>query len=359
MFPPSPYVYALCQVGLEKVLKDEVKARHPELRPAFMRPGLITWKADAPLPPDFRLRAVFQRAHGFSVGGQPDEDTLLARIRELVGSGRVVLHVAERDRHAPNDEPPEYPFGAEARALEARLRERAPELFHERTLPELGETVLDVVVGEGDRPLLGYHVHDRFHPACAGGRLPVVLPPEAPSRAYLKAAEALAWTGFDVREGDVAVEIGSSPGGVTYALLERGLSVIGIDPGAMAPNVLAYGELEPPRFRHLDVPVAQVPREALPKSVDWLLLDANIAPQVSLRQAQRLVAMLRPTLRGVFFTLKLNGWPMAQKAEMLAERVGSMGLENVRAAHLHANRMEFSVFAENPRRPCYRRSLRG
>src|SRR5262249_19131429 len=152
-----------------------------------------------------------------------------------------------------------------------------------------------------------------------GGAYPVDIPAAAPSRAYRKLEEALAFSDAPLRRGDVAVEIGSAPGGASYALLARGLEVIGVDPGAMDPGVLAN-----PRFRHLAVPVGGLRRAELPRRVHWLLLDVNLAPQVALHAMQRFVGALRRDLIGVFFTLKLNDWGMADAVPSLLDRVAAM-----------------------------------
>jgi 23S rRNA (cytidine2498-2'-O)-methyltransferase len=142
----------------------------------------------------------------------------------------------------------------------------------------------------------------------------------------------------------VAVEIGSAPGGASFALVERGLTVVGVDPGDMAPALLAS-----PRFSHLRTTLADVRLEALPAHVDWLLMDVHLAPQVALHQVRRLVAGLRPRgLCGAIFTLKMNDDHAWADVPALLERVRAMGLGEPRATQLPSNRREICVIVRAP-----------
>lgn len=340
----------MCQLGAEPALKAEISRLHPGWRFAFSRPGLVTWRADAPLNPEFELGAVFARAFGVSLGSPAKNETdeaaeaaaVLAAARELRGgsSQPLHLHVFERDRARPGEEAEGDAYGPLAAAVAARILNAAPPgTFAAPGRPlRRGDLVLDVLAALGEPLWLGFHVHGPGHSPHAGGRLPIALPPEAPSRAWLKLEEALAWSGLPLRRGEVAVEIGSAPGGASWALLQRGAAVIGVDPGEMDPRVLAS-----PRFLHLKLPLGELRREQLPAQVDWLLLDVNLAPQVALHGVRRIVSTLRSSLRGVIFTLKLNDWKMAAEVPALLDRVTGMGLREVRATQLPSNRRELCV----------------
>ena len=63
------------------------------------------------------------------------------------------------------------------------------------------------------------------------------MPAEAPSRAYAKIEEAIAWAQLPVRAGDVALEIGAAPGGAVMALARRGVAAAPV----LAPEGFAEG----------------------------------------------------------------------------------------------------------------------
>jgi 23S rRNA (cytidine2498-2'-O)-methyltransferase len=330
----SRFVFALCQLGAEAALKREIERLEPTWRAAFQRPGVITWKTPELMAPGVELPAVLARAHGLSLGHAPSAVEAAAGLAHLAAG--AWLHVSERDRAAPGEE--REPYGPLAAALRAELV--AAGLDRPDGTPPAGATVLDVIVAPGEPLLLGAHLHHAGHTPWPGGRPSIALPAEAPSRAYLKAVEAMAWSALPLAKDQVAVEIGSAPGGASWALLERGLTVVGVDPGDMAPPVLGH-----PGFSHLRTTLTDLRREALPPRVDWLLMDVNLAPQVALHGVRRLVQVCRSTLRGVIFTLKLNDWSVADEIPALLARVTMMGLTGVRARQLANNRREICVVA--------------
>jgi 23S rRNA (cytidine2498-2'-O)-methyltransferase len=135
------------------------------------------------------------------------------------------------------------------------------------------------------------------------------FPPGAPSRSTLKLAEAiLAFIPEDaerrrrLRAGMTGADLGASPGGWTYQLVERGIHVTAVDNGAMAQSLLSTGLVEHLREDGLRFR----PRQP----VDWLLCDmvekpSRIAALVGEWMAQGLA-------REAIFNLKL---PMKRRLE--------------------------------------------
>jgi 23S rRNA (cytidine2498-2'-O)-methyltransferase len=355
------FVFAVCQVGAEPALKAEVARLHPGWRFAFSRPGLVTWRTERPVDAEVQLGAVFARAFGASLGKATTLPELLRLAENLAADASQAplrLHVFAGEDSPLGEEACVAP-DAVAEELRANLLALAPAtlLAADARPPRRGELVLDVIVRQGEPLWVGFHRHGDAHSPFPGGRMQLALPDQAPSRAWLKLEEALAWSHLPLRPGQVAVEIGSAPGGASFALLQRGLKVVGVDPGQMAPQVLAASG-----FSHLQLSLGDLRREQLPPQVDWLLMDVNLAPQVALHGVRRIVSTLRPALRGVLFTLKLNDWKMAAEVPALCARVGGMGLENVRATQLQANRREICVVATAPARkrqlPAYQEAMR-
>lgn len=316
------FFFCACQPGAERLLKAEMRRVRPDLHPAFARPGLVTFKGDEP-PPEL----VFARVTGTSVGPVSSAADVAAAARER---GARRLHAWERE----GGPLPELQTGLAA----------ASGLPVEPT-PRAGEVVLDVVAEQGAPFFAGTHVHAAGLSPSPGGVAAAEVPPEAPSRAFAKVAEALAWSGLQPKRGQTALEIGSAPGGASYALLRRGLSVVGVDPGDMDPTVLADA-----RFRHLKIAAGGLRRSELPERVEWLLLDVNLAPQVALHAVRRIVPMVRDHLVAAILTLKLNEEAFVDEIPRWLRRVAEMGFDPVRAKQLPSNRREICVVA--------RRSLR-
>jgi 23S rRNA (cytidine2498-2'-O)-methyltransferase len=345
---PNPFYFTVCQVGAEKALKEEMARVEPGLRFAFSRPGFVTFKlAEGQGVPEWNPSSVFARAFGLSVGKVSELQSWLADIQaNPLSSGKAPyrLHVWERDIALPGDEPLGYRPAEESTRLEAQLRHAAPGLFLEGAQARPGETVVDLIVlerGDESRPTelaWGYHLHQAGRSPWPGGKVPLQIPERSPSRAWLKLEEMVDFFKAPLRAGDLAVEVGSAPGGVSHALLERGLSVIGIDPGDMAEPVRSH-----PRFKHIAEAVNAVRRESLPESIQWILLDMNVKPDVSLFAVDRLVSRAGPDLLGVLLTVKLNDWKYAREIPQMIKHVEAMGLYQVQAAQLASHRREIAI----------------
>jgi 23S rRNA (cytidine2498-2'-O)-methyltransferase len=342
----SDFVFAVCQRGAEPALKREL-SRTLGLAPAYQRPGLVTFRAPHAVDESVLLRSVFARAWGVSLGTVPDLEAASRRIRELPAP--LCLHVFERDLHRPDEEPKGFVRGAYAGEVERQLRSAKLASLAAGSLAREGELVLDVAVAPGDPWLLGLHRHVHGRSPHPGGRYPVTMPDDAPSRAFAKIEEAIQAFDLPVRAGDVALEIGAAPGGAAHALLRRGVHVIGVDPGDLAPQVLSYVGPGGARVTHLPIPVAALTREQLPARVDWLLLDVHLAPQVALRAVRRIVPMVRRSLRGVVLTLKLNDWAFAERIDSFVAQVRELGIPEPLARQLPSHRQEIAIAGQTAR----------
>ena len=316
------FAFATCLPGLEPALKLEVRHVRPSLRFAYSRPGLITFKGETEIAPDDRSPSVFARVWGASIGPTRDPEDAAHRLAYL-GADRV--HVFPRDPELACD-------------LEPWLA--AVKLPAGPSTP--GELVADVIVGPDEPAWLGLHRHDTHHLSHPGGALPIDVPADAPSRAYAKLEEAIAWAQLPIEAGQVALEIGAAPGGAALALARRGLDVWGVDTAELAPNVRSL-----PNVHHLAIKVGALRWEQLPERVDWLLVDVNLAPQVALHEVARLMPKLMPTLRGAIFTLKLNDWKFVVELPLFAQRIAGFGFADVRMRHLPSNRREVCVIARS------------
>jgi 23S rRNA (cytidine2498-2'-O)-methyltransferase len=342
----SEFVWLLHQPAVVGWVKREIAERRPDLKFAFSRPGLTTFRGEGP------VLSSFARAHGVSIGRATSAAEILALLplagRSAAASGSAAagqrggiagmrLHVFERDVDRPADERDRALVGSRAAALDAELR--ASGRFADGVEARAGELVLDVICApaeeEAEPMLVGTHVHDRTHGPFPGGVAHVAIPAAAPSRAWAKIEEAIRWSGLAPRPGETAVEIGSSPGGASFALLERGLVVHGIDPGVMHPTVMAH-----PKFTHHAQPAAEVPKSALPRKYQWLASDVNLAPMVALKYVERMVALAHGGLRGAFITLKLNDDGVFEALPRLRERIAKMGAADVRYTQLPSHRSE-------------------
>lgn len=344
-----------CQPGSEPLLKDELAREAPRLRFAFSRPGFVTFKDvdSRPFSPNYDVGSVFARSFGLSIGNCKSADPVaeaLEHARALKqASGTVLrLHVWERPLHVPGEEPPGFESGRDASQVEAALRSREPGLFLEGSEAHNDDTVLDVIVmepGTETSPLfVGFHRQSNRHHAFPGGEFPIEIPEGMPSRAFIKMEQALRWGRVPVQQGELAVELGSAPGGASFALLLRGLEVWGIDPGAMDPVVWTDPRCGK-RFHHVKKAFSDLQRDDLPKTPHWIALDINGPVRVSLPYIEQLVGWFQESLLGCVLTFKINDPKHARHIPEWLETLQGLGLKRVRATQLPANKREICVVA--------------
>jgi 23S rRNA (cytidine2498-2'-O)-methyltransferase len=120
-----------------------------------------------------------------------------------------------------------------------------------------------------------------------------------PSRAYLKLWEALTLAHRHPRPGEVCLDLGSSPGGWSWALAKMGARVISVDKAPLAPEVARLPNIE---YR-AESAFALDPAAVGP--VDWLFSDVVCYPA-------RLLALVERWLdsgacRNFVCTLKFQG----------------------------------------------------
>lgn len=347
----ADFLFVTCQIGAEKAVKAEIAQRWAGFRFAFSRPGFLTFKLLPAhgLKDDFDLKSVFARAYGLSLGSVEGkvQDELVAGVWQR-STGRTVqrIHVWERDRAEPGDhgfDPEITPAAIEAHRL---LFEQCP---NPRALAQTagdpvhparaGELVLDCVLIAPDHWWAGYHRVRSVASRYPGGLMPLRLPADAVSRAWLKMEEALRWSELPIPRGARVAELGSAPGGASQALLARGFLVTGIDPAEMSPSVLEH-----PHFTHIRRRSTQVRRREFRK-IRWLTADMNVAPEYTLAAVETIVTHPENNIRGLLLTLKLPEWKLAAQVPDFLDRVRSWGYNIVRARQLQYNRREVCVAA--------------
>ncbi len=149
-----------------------------------------------------------------------------------------------------------------------------------------------------------------------------------PSRAYLKLWEALTVIGQRPAPGEVCVDLGSAPGGWTWALAQIGARVISIDKAPLAAAVAALPGVEYRGDSAFAVDPAQLGR------VDWLFADIVCYPARLLALVERWLAA--GACRRFLCTLKFQG----PTDHAIARRFAAIPGAQLR--HLHHNRHELT-----------------
>jgi 23S rRNA (cytidine2498-2'-O)-methyltransferase len=245
-----------CRPGFERDCAMEFVARARAgglgAKPRFEeRAGFVEIDLDGAQRPPSELLAVrglvFARQAAqlvARVAPLPERDRATPIVNALAGSGLRVQRIVL-----------ETPDTNEGKTLSSFTRRFAPIL--EAALREAGI----LIDGGNARETLHVFFADRHtaqlavsdpeyaspHPM---GIARLRMPPQAASRSTLKLAEAFSVLVGEARlaarmtAGKQAVDLGAAPGGWSWQLAQRGLRVIAVDNGELAPQVLATGMVE-------------------------------------------------------------------------------------------------------------------
>ena len=336
-----------CAHGAELAVKQSMAAGGWRL--AFSRPGFVTAKHDTQcdLP-----SGIFVRTAASSIGQARSTScaenitTLIGKLADSKYAGKKFdqLHIWPRDRTAIGrfGFEPEIDSVAQSVAGEvfAALKEDWLRCDAANRIAQPDETVLDVVLVDPSHWFFGVHTATTWPTRWPGGVQPMNPSEEPVSRAYYKAAEAIAWSGMDMRPGDLVVEIGSAPGGACGRLLEMGFRVIGIDPGEMDDRIAEHT-----KFRHVRARAGDLPRKEY-RGAKWLLVDSNVKPAKTLTTVGNIVSHQNSTIQGMLLTLKLGDYSATQWIDQWIETVQSWNPKSVRVRQLARNKCEVCFAVE-------------
>jgi 23S rRNA (cytidine2498-2'-O)-methyltransferase len=149
-----------------------------------------------------------------------------------------------------------------------------------------------------------------------------------PSRAYLKLWEALTVIGCRPEPGERCLDLGSSPGGWSWALRRMGAHVVSIDKAPLAPEIARLPKIE----HRFESAFALDPRALGP--ADWLFSDVVCYPQRLLALVERWLAA--GTCRRFVCTIKFQGETDHAVARQFAAIPGSQ------LRHLFHNKHELT-----------------
>lgn len=321
--PDADFIFALCNPGSERALKMEVAAMSLPWKSSYQRRGFVSFKLEEGIQEDSLIKQIACARRLCRSVGKYGSRAEAASVLE----GDGVKHVQYARYHLKKME---------------GMDEGQPD-------PEVGDLVGTVVQLAGKEFWAGTHQHaDGLSPDPAGDG-GIELPEDAPSRAWLKLEEAVRFWGLDFSPGDIAIELGCSPGGVVHALLNYGVSVIGVDPARMDKVVAAKAverreELGPdgPAFYHCRKPAALVSKRDLGEGVRWFLSDMNQSPEVTLKECARIVTMA-PSIRHVLITLKLGELEAVERKADWIRSLGELGFTDVRLQQLAVHNREFAL----------------
>jgi 23S rRNA (cytidine2498-2'-O)-methyltransferase len=338
--PEAHFWYALAAPECLNLVKKEVALRYPNLRLAYSRQGLLTFKGA--VVGDFAPRLALHSGESFGqLAWSGAVDTSTARRLESGYRVRVWQPSLATGPFAPLD--------AEGEELRSRVLDRLDALGV-RAEGGPGRKWLDVFLapeGASAAPMWwGLRQEARGGQSLLAPELP---PPEAPSRAYSKLREVVRHWALVPGEEEAALELGAAPGGASLALLELGLHLMAVDPGEMDARLPDFASQRQRRYQHVAKKASALDRSDLGGSrarVTWLVSDINLAPPVALTQLAHALSLVKKTVQVVIVTFKINDERALASVDTQLERLASLTGGTPVCAHLPSHRREFAAVVE-------------
>ncbi|WP_318152566.1 SAM-dependent methyltransferase [Paenibacillus terricola] len=262
---------------------------------------------------------------------ETEESAVLPLLANIVGQAQEILRGRRTAVHVRRAEGCAYPHSVfdTKTSLDGVLRDIGA------TADQRSPEIIVSIYAVKDQLYVGFGTPDELMSDWPGGAIRFQREEEQISRAKFKLLEAERAFGLDYTQYREAIDIGAAPGGWTSLLLERGVSVTAIDPGAMHPSLRNH-----PKLTYLKRNASEV--KFKPNTFDLLVCDMSWSPM----QMVKLVLDLNESLAygaTAIVTIKLMHRKPLQTIRDVIAKLESAFIVH-RAKQLFHNREEITLF---------------
>jgi 23S rRNA C2498 (ribose-2'-O)-methylase RlmM len=317
----------LTNVDNEALLKEELQLKMPELKLSFSTKGLVSFTSDEDLTLEkiYKKEIIFTRRIMQFVQKMP--------ILDLKNNYQTLL------QQFPQHNVQIYQLASVEQTdlkefMPLEHREDDDELEYQKTLNFIRINAHEVWLG------VSHHHANYFPQNSATPNL--TLPDFAPSRAYLKLAEAFELFRPNIEPQDTFIEFGCAPGGASSFILDRGHKLIGIDPAAMSEEFISNK-----LFHFIHKSVFEVKKEDIPFPVNWVIVDMNLSPGQSINETLRVCTYYKKDIKGFIFTAKMPQVSAIHDLKRYFDKFQKFGCKKIVSAQLPTHRKEFCIFTLN------------
>jgi len=326
------FIFFCTNIGNETLLKEEIAKFYPELTLSYSRKGFITFKNTGNIKYDLKsigkLDVAFATRTGICLGKARPEDlkeTLEKTLKENeIAQEKCMIHSFSVNT--------DYTFHAQE-ILETQVNEHTP----------INKVVIDLIALGEKEVWFGIHSVGKNTTPYPNSQSSIELPQEAPSRGYLKIAQAVEQFNINFTANDNWIDFGSAPGGASYYLLEKGCKVWGVDPGKMNKVVTRNR-----RYQHLSKSVQDLSQEELPDRIDihWIHADLNLNAKQSIKEVLRIAKKYNHNLRGMIFTVPVVRKETISEIEKYEDQFYDWGFTNITSRQLPSHKQEYVIIAK-------------
>lgn len=269
------FIYFLVSEGHQKLLKEEIKIKYPHFKISYSKESFLTYKykndsfQSLSLLLDYvdNLDIIFAYSYGISLGKINNSSTqhIIENISENISE---ILSIFKNKNIIFNS--------YNLHDVHAKILDLIKQKSKHNNSANTSDIVLEAIKTNENEIFIGIHKFGH-HKTLINNYLDhqeIITKDNIPSRAYFKIADAITLAQIKIKESQTVLDIGSSPGGISYYFLKHGLKVIGIDAAEMHPSCICNKN-----FTHLKIPLEKVKCDQLSKYLfDLIVIDINLDP---------------------------------------------------------------------------------
>ena len=325
----TQFIFFCTNIGNEQLLKEEVKCFFPELHFGYSRKGFLTFKNTGvkyTLETISQLELAFATRSGLCLG-KSDQANLKTNITEYLKQVSFELSKCAIHNFSIN-------FDGVLNSKELIGMDND---FH----TPINKTVLNLMSLSENEIWIGIHKVTKTTTRYPNSDPQIKLPELSPSRSYLKIAQAVELYNLNIDPEDNWIDFGSSPGGASFYLLDKGHKVWGVDPAEMSKEILDHKN-----FNHVMCSVQDLSQEELPdEKIHWAYVEININPKQAIKEVLRLIKKYNFSLKGIIFNIQMIKMDHVKNIEFYEDHLYDWGLSNLLSRQLPSHGKEYVIIA--------------
>lgn len=324
------FIFFCVNIGVENLLKEEVKTFYPELTPSYSRKGFLTYKnigVKYDINTIAQLQVAFATRAGICLGkAGPDEVKITVKDKFEALAFDVtdcVIHNYSINTQFLYDVACDF---------HASINEYSAD----------GKIVLNLI-SLGDKEVwFGIHQVAKGITRYPNAQVDIKTPEKVPSVSYLKLAEIAELFALKFNSRDSWLDFGCSPGGSTSYLLSIGAKVWGVDTADVDESILSHKN-----FEFIKASVQDLSQEELPDSeIHWVHADININPHQAIKEVLRLCKKYNKSLKGIVFTIQIVKPEYIQSIEEFEDIFYDWGFSNMISRQVPSHKKEYALIAQ-------------
>jgi len=323
------FIFFCVNIGIEKLLKEEISTFYPELTLSYSRKGFITFKNTGVRYDTHtisQLSITFATRVGLCLGKATPDEIKSTTQKELLELGLslndCMIHNFSINTNESFDATED--FGEKINDYSAE-----------------GTLVLNLITLGQHEIWFGLHRVAKGITRYPNAHVDVQQSNLSPSSGYQKLAQINELYALKFSAKETWLDFGCSPGGSSAYLLSLGSKVWGIDTADVADSIKNHRN-----FKFIKSSVQDISHEKLPDiGIHWVHADLNLNPNQAIKEVLRLCKKYNQTLKGIVFTVQVVKIEYIKSIEDFEDIFYDWGFSTMISHQVPSHKKEYALIA--------------